>query len=70
MGEDEGGSSEASRNGMPQVKGLKELKKLPVGSEGFPGQARRTRREAHPLHPAASLPGFFSPYQPHMRPSV
>jgi hypothetical protein len=55
---------------MPQVKGLKELKKLPVGSEGFYGQARRTRREAHQLHLAASLPCFISSCQPRTRPSV
>jgi hypothetical protein len=40
VGEDEGSGSEASRNGMPKMKGLKELKKLPVGSERFSGQER------------------------------
>jgi len=38
VGEDEGSGSEASRNGMPQVKELKELKKLPVGSKGSQGR--------------------------------
>jgi hypothetical protein len=38
VGEDEGSYSETSRNGMPQVKELKELKKLPVGSERFQGR--------------------------------
>jgi hypothetical protein len=32
VGEDERSGSEESRNGMPQMKGLKELK-LPVGNE-------------------------------------
>jgi hypothetical protein len=38
VGENEGSGSEASRNGMPQVKELKELMMLPVGSKGSQGR--------------------------------
>jgi len=63
VGEDEGSGSEASRNGMPQVKGLKELKKLPVGSEGFPGQAGRQGRETvDPRSATPPCPIFFGSF--------
>jgi len=48
VGEDEGCGSEASRNGMPQVKGLKELKKLRSAAKGSPG--RRGIRAVEVLH--------------------
>jgi hypothetical protein len=41
VGEDEGSCREPSRNGMPQVKGVKELIKLPVGSKEFVRQAKQ-----------------------------
>lgn len=65
MGKDEGSCPEASRNGMPQVKGLKELK-LPVGSEAFHGQAGRIRRSGHSQRATASLPCFVFPSEPLM----
>ena len=68
MGESEGSSSEASCKGMPQVKWLKELNKLPVGSEKYPGQEKRNGRGTHDAVRCASLPRSLSSSRPLQRP--